>query len=549
MFQNIDKNNSLYLLLIIFTGLIFRCYGIDNALLDYASYRQTYTAMFARNFYLHGFDLLNPRLDIYGIKNISEFPLYPALVAIFYKVFGLHEIIGRIISIFFYIPASLHLFRLTKNLFDRKTALYGSLFYSLFPMMIYYNRTFMLESMMIYFSIAALDFLYRWKLYDNKIDFIAGILFLAAAFLLKIPTVYLLLPVACLIYKKYTSNYSRLGFTATILLALIPAFIWYFLIPELMEFQNGIINQKNSILSKVFSRETLFLRIYLYTKWDTWRKLFLSRIFEYQITPIATLLILFWISHKVFLSKNKIQVLEFCQKIFKINPFKIPYQLKVYFLGLQANVVFLLLWIISFLLFMMAFPVFNILHEYYQIPLLGPASILLALIIVDLNQKYQGFKYLNLVLILFFISLSLYSGFKVQNRLKENFMQWRIASKVKTLTLDTDKITILDSLPRPEIFYYSQRKGFIIPVFSHGHELSSISQNDFIIAAQKMFHEYKKSGSKILVIPDSSYPEMAKQLIGNVQSSCMALWKPNDSVNAIQGIYSMDCNLKIQTPE
>src|SRR5438477_5565921 len=89
--------------LIISFSLTIHLPGINSPLLDYHAYRQCQTASMARNYVRHGMHFLNPELDTEGFpaRAGTEFPIYGYLLAILFKVFGTHEILGRLLSCLF----------------------------------------------------------------------------------------------------------------------------------------------------------------------------------------------------------------------------------------------------------------------------------------------------------------------------------------------------------------------------------------------------------------------------------------------------------------
>src|SRR4029450_12260491 len=84
-------------------GASLRLFHVDAAFLDTHAWRQLDTAAMARNFYEDGFIPFDPQVDWGGRHGYleAECPLIPALIAFVYRIFGLHEIVGRLIIIAF----------------------------------------------------------------------------------------------------------------------------------------------------------------------------------------------------------------------------------------------------------------------------------------------------------------------------------------------------------------------------------------------------------------------------------------------------------------
>ena len=85
----VDRQNErrvvLALILILAVGFAFRMWGLFNPLLDFHAWRQTLTAMVARNFFRDGMNIFAPRLDDLHPYFEFEFQVFPYLVAIKYK--------------------------------------------------------------------------------------------------------------------------------------------------------------------------------------------------------------------------------------------------------------------------------------------------------------------------------------------------------------------------------------------------------------------------------------------------------------------------------
>src|SRR3989339_698827 len=109
------KNKSVYILLsIVLFSIIMHLKGITSPLLDFHAWRQTQTAMIARNYYENGFKFFNPQVDWYGQESNkragTEFPVFSFIIALLYKMFGMHDILGRFLAVFFSVMSSDYVF-------------------------------------------------------------------------------------------------------------------------------------------------------------------------------------------------------------------------------------------------------------------------------------------------------------------------------------------------------------------------------------------------------------------------------------------------------
>src|SRR6266446_5084579 len=79
-------------------AVAIRLICIDQPYLDNWSWRQSDVAAIARNYFQVGFHFAHPQIDWAGDESGyigTEFPILPFLAAISYKIFGIHEWVGR----------------------------------------------------------------------------------------------------------------------------------------------------------------------------------------------------------------------------------------------------------------------------------------------------------------------------------------------------------------------------------------------------------------------------------------------------------------------
>jgi hypothetical protein len=147
-------------------ALWLRLAGIHNPLLDHPGWRQGDEAAIARNFAQLDFNILHPQTDYDGPPpNYVELELQivPFAAAALYKVFGIHEVFGRLLSIAFSLATIALLHAFARRLFAcRRAAFAAAACFAVFPGAVYYGRTFQPETAMVFFLTAALFFSYRF---------------------------------------------------------------------------------------------------------------------------------------------------------------------------------------------------------------------------------------------------------------------------------------------------------------------------------------------------------------------------------------------------
>ncbi|MBF0489602.1 MAG: glycosyltransferase family 39 protein [Candidatus Omnitrophica bacterium] len=139
--------------------------GWNNSLLDHHGFRQTQTAITSYYFIKDGFKL-NYETPVFGVPwSIPfEFPLYQGVVALIVKAtgWGLDQT-GRGVSLFFFYAMLMVLYRLVIALSGSRVCAWFAVAFSLSsPLYIFWSRTFLMESMALFFGI-----LYLWSIVES----------------------------------------------------------------------------------------------------------------------------------------------------------------------------------------------------------------------------------------------------------------------------------------------------------------------------------------------------------------------------------------------
>lgn len=227
-----DKNKARYwLILIILAGLLLRLYKIGSPILDLYPTRQEQCAMIARNFFRHGYNIFHPQVDWFGNLDSSwriELPITSYLAAIFYRIFSIHEFLGRIVNIFFSLGSIYLIFKLVNRVLNIKTALYAAFLFAISPLSIYFSRVFMSDITMIFFSLSAIYHFYKWTQLDKGWSYLWALISISLACLVKLPTLYLFLPLGYMVYSKYRNRVIlRPILWAFFILPIFISFLWY----------------------------------------------------------------------------------------------------------------------------------------------------------------------------------------------------------------------------------------------------------------------------------------------------------------------------------
>jgi hypothetical protein len=217
-------------------GIVLRLRGLHNPILDHPGWRQGDTAAIARNFATLQLNPLYPQTDYNGPPpNYVELELQivPFLAAIGYKLFGVHEVFGRLISLGFSVGTIVVLAFFGRWLIGTIAGgLIAAAIFTVLPGSVYYGRTFMPDTTMVFFFTLALFVCTRYLVDGAKTWRGAAwaALALAMAFLAKPVAVVALVPlvaVAAWEFRKKTfgtSGLARIG--ATVVAALIVLLVY-----------------------------------------------------------------------------------------------------------------------------------------------------------------------------------------------------------------------------------------------------------------------------------------------------------------------------------
>lgn len=244
------NNKKIWLFSILALALLLRLYKINSPILDLYPVRQEQCAMVARNFFRESLNIFNGKVDWFGNLNSSwylELPLVSYLAAILYKIFGIHEFLGRLVAVFFSTCSLGIFYLLVRDFFDETTALLSLLVFTISPLNIYFGRVFMPEPLMLFFSLALIWAFNRWIKSNRKIYFFVALISGIFAFLNKLTSVSLLAVAAYLSYLEWDKKaLKKFSLWLFFILSLIPAILWYArtdaLMPVVLESPAGVLS-------------------------------------------------------------------------------------------------------------------------------------------------------------------------------------------------------------------------------------------------------------------------------------------------------------------
>ncbi|HEY9179803.1 MAG TPA: glycosyltransferase family 39 protein, partial [Candidatus Baltobacteraceae bacterium] len=198
---------------ILLLGLLLRLKGIHNPVLDHPGWRQGDTASIAKNFATLQYNVFYPQTDYNGPPpNYVELELQivPIIAATLYKIVGIHEVIGRLVTIAFSLGTVGVLAFFARWLFVSEMAgILAALLYAIMPGSIYYGRTFTPDATMVFFLTAALYAVARMLIEEERWTprtTARATVLLALAFLAKPVSLAALVPIVTLTGERAFSG-------------------------------------------------------------------------------------------------------------------------------------------------------------------------------------------------------------------------------------------------------------------------------------------------------------------------------------------------------
>jgi hypothetical protein len=417
--------------IIIFLALVLRIIHIEAPLLGVHAWRQADTGSVARNYYHNGFNLLYPQInwspESTGYVE-SEFQIYPYTIALMYYVFAENDMFGRLLSVIFSLFTIYGIYLLVKKLINEETALWSSFIFAILPLNIYYGRAFMPESAILMCLVFAVLYFYIWIENNNKNQlFLAG-LFTCLAALLKIPELYIGLPLCYLGYLKFEWKFLKnIKLWVFALLVLIPVVLWYYHAHQLFVNNGATYNIWGFGTDK-------WGNFNLWSDYRFYKSVFIDSIAERWLTYPGFILFIYG----SFIKKTSQN-----EKVFDY-------------------------WLIAVLIYIFIVAQGNKTHEYYQFPLMIPACVFIGKALnkllpfnniklsIKTKKLNSALALISVIIILILSCTRLISYWKAENK---DSVILRIASDVKSISKEKDFVMVVSD-GDPVYLYHFNRIGW-----------------------------------------------------------------------------------------
>jgi 4-amino-4-deoxy-L-arabinose transferase-like glycosyltransferase len=209
----LQRRETLMLAGLVALAVALRLYKITQPFVDEWSFKQGTIAMIAENFYRNGFNILYPQINWAGPEAGyigTEFPLMPYLASLLYVPFGVHEWIGRSLSVAFFAVSLPFLYLLVKKVSNERSAAFAGVIYAVVPLGIFAGRSFISDTTSLSFSVIALYLFFRWlERSDSAALLAAAGVTTGLAILVKLPNIIIGVPLLYLAWEKYRTGLRR----------------------------------------------------------------------------------------------------------------------------------------------------------------------------------------------------------------------------------------------------------------------------------------------------------------------------------------------------
>ncbi len=340
-------------------------------------------------------------LDGYFFKHITSMdaPLFDTILYFWIRIFGYHnEASTKILSVIFSIAALPVMYLITKELFDKKTALYSMLLLTFSTYHIYYAQELRMYSLFWFLVLASNLYFIKLVKDDKKLNWLIYFITTVLAFYAHYSFFWIFLAQNLFIFlfwKKYNVKLKRWAASLVILIVILLPWIWFSVIPHLLF---------PALVKNV---------IHLWIPYSTYKVIF------------ETLIFFTW-GQEWILQKLGREFLLFCNATMPIIAAMILWNIRFVFMpkkafDKRAEMVFILLWCclpvaISYLVSILIRPIYVV--RYVSVSFLA-LNILIAYTLSKIKSTLLKFIILTVILVPNIIALNYYYNFPVKAQMRE----------------------------------------------------------------------------------------------------------------------------------
>ncbi len=152
--SNTSLGSAMVILVILVAALLLRAPHMGEMIDNPHTWRQCDTAQYIHAFYADGIDLLHPSVCWMGNHRtlILEFPLPEAVSAVAYHLFHPSHITARWVTLVFFLGSTLFLFLFVRSITDRETARLSAVISMIVPLALFYSRAIHIDYGALFFA-------------------------------------------------------------------------------------------------------------------------------------------------------------------------------------------------------------------------------------------------------------------------------------------------------------------------------------------------------------------------------------------------------------
>ncbi len=219
----------LWIILLVCAGI--HLWTMPSPALDRTQWKEIDYLEISTNYWHHGFNFFHPEVSWPADPprvTAMEFPIIPYLASLLYSILGFNVYSVRVLPMLGFLLMTVYVFRLGKRELGPIVGLLAAFASSLMPLYHFYGRFLFSDSTMVAASVMTIYHFAEWVDFHRRRDWIITLLAFTLAIALKLYPLYLLLPLAWIVFRRYgwaPKQYG--GLLKLVLLALILPALWF----------------------------------------------------------------------------------------------------------------------------------------------------------------------------------------------------------------------------------------------------------------------------------------------------------------------------------
>lgn len=442
--KNISDNSVsrplLYLSIILISAFIVRCYHITFQLNGNGLFRQTQTAGLIMEYFRNGINMFYPKMITLGEPGILvlEFPLYQAIAALLYKIFFPNVVFAKLLTVIIGVLSIYYIYRISMKFLGQRSSLLAAFFYAFAPLNSYYQSVPMPDALTVFLSLLMLDSLIEGIINERKPFLIPAVLAATVGLMMKSPYVApLYLPFIYLYFKK---RGLKSFLTPSLLIVFIVPFtfmvLWQAHVNSVNEiyFNNAdypFREMRPSVIVKMKPLNawyfgTLDQRLDIHSYFNIAQRI--------KKTIFSVVGIIFFIPGIIYFFRNK-----------TLNFFKV--------------------WLLAILASIMVIFNLNVVHTYYQLPILPLTSVICGIGASHLIERSKNKKALLIITVLLLAAFSV-NSFRYHIRYASGDKDYQKIGRFIDTSIEKNQMVAIShptiDLYDPSIMYFTNRHGFTL---------------------------------------------------------------------------------------